>query len=61
MAVPFTLVFLSFTLRSEAQADLAVQIVAGPPGNVNIGSTIGVSVTVSISVLLPSTENELQP
>ena len=56
----FTLVFLQFSpCEVKAQADLAVQIVAGPPGNVNIGSTVGVSVTVSNlgAAAVPSTEN----
>ena len=53
MAVHIHISFPPFSpCEVKAQADLAVQIVAGPPGNVNIGSTIGVSVTVSNPVVL---------
>ena len=36
----------TFEVKAQNIPDLAVQIVQGPPGNVKIGSTIGVSVTV---------------
>ena len=46
-------------VKAQNIPDLAVQIVQGPPGNVNIGSTVGVSVTVSNlgAAAVPSTVN----